>query len=94
MYYFVDNNRSEDFNNTPIPFEILMEAVSIDISLLELIMEDDVNEAKEQLILVIEPDFDDVDFDDFGGVLVLTILDKNSKKMFLCLRINKSESGL
>ena len=42
-------------------------------------MADDVNEAEEQFLLVLELDSDEVTFDEEGGILVVTILDSNRK---------------
>ena len=42
-------------------------------------MVDNVNEAEEQFLLVLETDSDDVTFDDEGGILVVMILDSNRK---------------
>ena len=42
-------------------------------------MADDVNEAEEQFLLVLEIDSNNITFDEEGGILVVTILDSNRK---------------
>ena len=51
----------------------------MDLDTSTLIIQDDVNEAKEQFILVLELDQDGVIFNEEGGILVFTILDDNHK---------------
>ena len=51
----------------------------MDLDTSTLIIQDDVNEAKEQFILVLELDQDGVIFNEEGGILVFTILDDNRK---------------
>ena len=70
-----------------INFTVVATAIDVDVSLRDVINMDDVNEAREQLVLVLEPDSGDINFDEFGGVMVLTILDANRKKhVFLLCR--------
>ena len=68
-----------------IDFTVYATAIDVDVSLRDVINRDDVNEAREQLVLVLEPDSEDMNFDEFGGVLVLTILDANRKNIFLAI---------
>ena len=75
----------DDFNSVDIDFTIVATAIDVDVSLGDVINRDDVNEAREQLVLVLEPDLEDMNFDEFGGVLVLTILDANRKNIFLAI---------
>ena len=78
---FADDNTTRDFDNTPINFTVLASNLTAEVDLVNLITVDDVNEANEQLVLVLEPDPDIIiDFDEFGGILVLTIRDQNRKK--------------
>ena len=74
----VDDDDRKDFKNTKIGFTILNGTDSFSIDLSKIITADSVNEAEEQLILVLEiNDTTEVNLDRHGGVLVLTILDKN-----------------
>ena len=70
---------SADFNNTVIHFTIATGSNFMDLDTSTLIIQDDVNEAKEQFILVLELDHDGVIFNEEGGILVFTILDDNRK---------------
>jgi hypothetical protein len=72
-----DEAEDDDFNSVDIDFTVYATAIDVDVSLRDVINRDDVNEAREQLVLVLEPDSEDMNFDEFGGVLVLTILDAN-----------------
>ena len=74
----VDDDDMKDFNNAKIRFTILGGTNSFSIDLSKIIKADSVNEAEEQLILVLEiNDSTEVNLDRHGGVLVLKILDKN-----------------
>ena len=68
-----------DFNTTVFNFTITAGTEAFDIDISTLISEDEVNEAAEQFILVLEADSSEVVFDVQQGVLVVTILDNNRK---------------
>ena len=68
-----------DFNNTVLNFTITAESEEFDVDITTLISEDEVNEAAEQFILVLEADSNEVEFDAQEGILVVTILDNNGK---------------
>ena len=73
-----DNDEKQDFNNTVIEFTLPAGDEFFNIELFDIINSDDINEAAEQLILVIEiTNATDIELDEHGGVLVLTILDDN-----------------
>ena len=49
--------------------------------MIDIITEDMINEAEEQFILVLEYESEaELEFDEDGGILVVTILDANRKK--------------
>ena len=68
-----------DFNNTVLNFTITAGNDAFDVDISTLISEDEVNEAAEQFILVLEADSNEVEFDAQEGILVVTILDNNGK---------------
>ena len=73
-----DDDEKKDFNNAVIEFTLPAGEDRFDIELFDIINVDDVNEAAEQLILVLEiTNATDIALDEHGGVLVLTILDDN-----------------
>ena len=77
-YFVVDDDERKDFNNAEIEFTLPAGEENINIELSDVINVDDVNEAAEQLILVLEiTNATDIELDEHGGVLVLTILDDN-----------------
>ena len=82
MYFTDDADNSSgkrDFNNATQAFTLPAGRDSIDINMREIINVDEVNEAEEQFILVLETDLmaSDLEFDEDGGILVVTILDDN-----------------
>ena len=73
-----DDNERQDFNNEVIEFTLPAGEDIFDIELSDIINVDNVNEAAEQFILVLEiTNATDIELDEHGGVLVLTILDDN-----------------
>ena len=75
----VDDDDRRDFKNARIAFTIHSGSTSLDI---DIIIDDDVNEAEEQLILVLEINDSansEIDLDRHRGVLVLTIRDDDSE---------------
>ena len=76
-----DEENRIDFNNTVFKFTISAGDIDnfFDIQTTDIIVADDVNEAEEQFLLVLETDSNEVTFDDEGGILVVTILDSNRK---------------
>ena len=68
-----------DFNNTVFNFTIPAGERIFDIQTEDIIVVDDVNEAEEQFLLVLELDSNEVTFDEREGILVVTILDSNRK---------------
>ena len=72
-----DDGDRKDFNNTKRAFTIPSGTSRWDISL-PIVNADDVNEAEEQLILVLEiDDATELNLDQYGGILILKILDNN-----------------
>ena len=73
---------------------IINGSIFFDFDISTIIKTDDVNEAEEVFILVLEIDNEgiDVEFDEEGGVLVYTILDNNRKsakpKPQICITLN------
>ena len=74
-----DEENRVDFINTIFNFIIPAGNTVFDIQTTDIIVVDDVNEAEEQFLLVLEIDSNEVTFDDEGGILVVTILDSNRK---------------
>ena len=82
IYLFTSNADEEnriDFINTVFNFTITAGNTVFDIQTTDIIVADDVNEAEEQFLLVLELDSNNVTFDDEGGILVVTILDSSRK---------------
>ena len=78
LLLFVDDDERQDFNNASIDFTLSAGERNFDIEISDIIYGDDVNEAAEQLILVLEiTNATEIELDEHGGVLVLTILDDN-----------------
>lgn len=73
-----DDNRI-DFNNAVINLTIPANSTVFDIQATDIIVADNVNEAEEEFLLVLELNTDEVTFDEEGGILVVTILDSNRK---------------
>ena len=77
-----------DFNNTVINFTIPTGETAFEFSLADIVMMDDVNEASEQFILVLEIESDGVEFDEHEGLLVVTILDNNREGKIIIFHLN------
>ena len=66
----------EDFNNAVIMFTLLAGEEDYNLQLSDIVIDDEVNEAREQLILVLNiTSGPEIELDEHGGVLVLSILD-------------------
>ena len=71
-----------DFENANISV-LINGTTSFNYDISNIIKTDDVNEAEELFILVLEIDNEGIEFDEEGGILVYTILDNNRKPIIL-----------
>ena len=77
-FTFADNDINKDFNNTVINFTLSPGEERFDIDMMSIINTDGINEGEEQFILVLEySSAAELELDEDGGVLVVTILDDN-----------------
>ena len=78
--YLTDDADKQDFNNNVINFTLSLREDYFEIDMADIIIADDINEAEEQFILVLEYSSEaELELDEDGGVLVVTILDDNRK---------------
>ena len=78
--YFPDNAVKRDFSNNVINFTLSPGEDHFDIDMLNIINVDGINEAEEEFILVLEYSSNaELELDEDGGFLVVTILDDNRK---------------
>ena len=74
--YSVNGNR--DFVNATINFTIMAGERRTDLYSNTIVIQDDINEAKEQFILLIELDGDQAELDAaFEGLIIISLLDDN-----------------
>ena len=75
---FADENGRIDFSNMTINFTLFESDRRAELAGSEIVMSDDINEATEQFILLIELDGDQVSLDAlYEGIIIISILDNN-----------------